>query len=142
MVALGNVGLHLALALSWMLLLEQAFGSLTSFKVKAPISDRVADRADGGREGALQDVPALPADVLAAGPQGAYLHQRPRRADEHGGAVAPEDRLRARRRRLSVRWQLIPKNARGCVINNLAKIAGTARGARASTARRTRASSR
>ena len=102
-VALGNVRLHLALALSWMLLLETGTRELGYFKVKALISDRVADRADGGREGALQDVPALPADVLAAGPQGAHLHQRPRRADEHGGAVAPEDRLRARRRRLSVR---------------------------------------
>ena len=105
-VALGNVELHLALALSWMLLLEAALGILARYKVEVRklISDRVADRADGGREGALQDVPALPADVLAAGPQGAHLHQRPRRAHEHGRAVAPEDRLRARRRRLSVRW--------------------------------------
>ena len=35
--------------------------------------------------------------------KGAHLHQRPRRADEHGGEVEAEDRLRARRGRLSGR---------------------------------------
>ena len=50
-----------------------------------PQEDRVFDRADGGSEGSEQDMPAVPADVLAPGLQGAHLHQRPGRADEHGG---------------------------------------------------------
>ena len=44
-------------------------------------------------------MPAVPADVLAPGVQGAHLHQRPGRADEHGGEVEAEDRLWPRRGR-------------------------------------------
>ena len=46
MVALGNVGLHLALALSWMLLLEAVLGILPCYKVEVRklISDRLPDR--------------------------------------------------------------------------------------------------
>ena len=71
------------------------------------ISDRVPDRADGRREGPFQDLPALPADVLAPGSQGAHVDQRPRGADEHGGEVAAKDGLRPGRRRLSVRKHII-----------------------------------
>lgn len=38
--------------------------------------------------------------MLANGSAGADLDQQSRRADEHGGALAPEKRLRTRRRRL------------------------------------------
>ena len=67
------------------------------------ISDRVSDRVDGRREGPFQNMPALPVDVLAPGPQGAHVDQRPRGADEHGGEVAAEDGLRPGRRCISVR---------------------------------------
>ena len=67
------------------------------------ISDRVSDRVDGRREGPFQNMPALPVDVLAPGPQGAHVDQRSRGAYEHGGEVAAEDGLRSSRRRLSVR---------------------------------------
>ena len=72
-----------------------------------PQEDRVFDRADGGSEGSEQDMPAVPADVLAPGLQGAHLHQRPGRADEHGREVEAEDRLRTRRGRQSGRdWKV------------------------------------
>ena len=45
---------------------------------------------------------AVPAHLLAGRLQGAHLHQRPGRADEHGGAVAAALRIRTRRRRLAV----------------------------------------
>ena len=61
--------------------------------IQDPQEDCVPDGAYGGGEGAQQDLPAVPADVLAPGLQGAHLHQRAGRADEHGGALAPEDRL-------------------------------------------------
>ncbi len=59
-------------------------------------------RADGWREGAVQDMPALPADVLAAGTQGTDLDQRTSRAHEHGRALEAENRLWASCRRFSV----------------------------------------
>ena len=72
-----------------------------------PQEDRVSDRADGGSEGSEQDMPAVPADVLAPGLQGAHLHQRPGRADEHGREVETEDRLRTSRGRQSGRdWKV------------------------------------
>ena len=78
--------------------------------------DRLAHRVDGGGEGALEDLPALPTYVLATGIQGelhhpscyshryhpdvyikgADLNERPGGVDEHGGEVAAEDRLRTR----------------------------------------------
>ena len=36
--------------------------------------DRVSDGADGWGESSLQDLPALPADVLATGLQGVHQH--------------------------------------------------------------------
>ena len=62
--------------------------------IQDPQEDCVSHRADGRGEGSLQDVPVVPADVLAAGLQGADLHQRPGGADEHGGEVEAEDGLR------------------------------------------------
>lgn len=38
-------------------------------------------------------MPVIPTDVLATRIQGAHLDQRPGRVDEHGGKMAPEDRL-------------------------------------------------
>ena len=64
--------------------------------IQDPQEDCVSHRADGRGEGSLQDVPVVPADVLAAGLQGADLHQRPGGADEHGGEVEAEDGLRPR----------------------------------------------
>ena len=62
--------------------------------IQDPQEDRVAHRADGRREGSVQDLPVVPVDVLAAGLQGADLHQRLGGADEHGGEVEAEDGLR------------------------------------------------
>ena len=62
--------------------------------IQDPQEDRVAHRADGRGEGSVQDMPVVPVDVLAPGLQGAHLHQRSGGADEHGGEVAAEDRLR------------------------------------------------
>ena len=62
--------------------------------IQDPQEDRVAHRADGRCQGSVQDLPVVPADVLAAGLQGADLHQRPGGADEHGGEVEAEDGLR------------------------------------------------
>lgn len=65
-------------------------------------SDRIAHRTDGRRQSAAEDRPTVPAHLLAAGPQGADFHQLAGRTHEHGREVETEDRLRARRGRVTV----------------------------------------
>lgn len=62
----------------------------------------LAHRADGRRQGGAEDDAVLSDHLLATRPQGAHLDQCPRRADEHGRAVATADQLRPRGRRLLV----------------------------------------
>ncbi len=64
--------------------------------------DRFSHRADGWRQGAVQDVSALPANVLASGTQSTHVDQRARRAHEPRRTLAPKDRLRPCRCRIAV----------------------------------------
>lgn len=65
--------------------------------------DCLIDRANGGSEGPLQDLPTLSTDVLASGPQSPHVHKRLGGAHEHGRKVATEDGVRPRRGRVPVR---------------------------------------
>lgn len=65
-------------------------------------ADRIAHRTHGRCKGAAEDRPTVSAHLLAAGPQGAHIHQLSGRTHEHGRKVETEDRLWARRSRIAV----------------------------------------
>ena len=70
-------------------------------------SDCLFDGVDGWCESPIQDMPAVPVDVLAWRSQGPHLDQLSGRADEHGREVEAEDRLWPRRGRQSGRdWKV------------------------------------